>query len=339
MAKKSINLALQGGGSHGAFTWGVLDYLMEDGRVNIEGISGTSAGAMNAVVFAQGYMDGGAPGARESLENFWRKVSNLAMFSPIKRSPMSVLTGNWDMSGSPAYIMMDLLSRVASPYETNPFQLNPLRELVETTIDFKKVRACKDIKLFIAATNVQSGKIKVFEREELTADMILASACLPTIYQAVEVDGIPYWDGGFSGNPPLFPLFQTTESKDIVIVQVNPIERHKTPKTAREIQNRINEISFNSSLLRELRSIEFVHRLLKENKLDTDHYANILVHRIEATEQINPLSASSKMNSEWSFLTHLRDIGRESARVFLEQHYDNIGKESSLDLEHEIHWS
>ena len=339
MAKKSISLALQGGGSHGAFTWGVLDYLMEDGRVNIEGISGTSAGAMNAVVFAQGYMDGGAQGARESLENFWRKVSNLAMFSPLKRSPMSVLTGNWDMSGSPAYIMMDLLSRVASPYETNPFQFNPLRELVETTIDFEKVRACKDIELFIAATNVQSGKIKVFEREELTADMILASACLPTIYQAVEVDGIPYWDGGFSGNPPLFPLFQTTESKDIVIVQVNPIERNKTPKTAREIQNRINEISFNSSLLRELRSIEFVHRLLKENKLDTDHYANILVHRIEATEQINPLSASSKMNSEWSFLTHLRDIGRESARVFLDQHYDNIGKESSLDLEHEIHWS
>lgn len=339
MAKKSINLALQGGGSHGAFTWGVLDYLMEDGRVNIEGISGTSAGAMNAVVFAQGYMDGGAQGARESLENFWRKVSNLAMFSPLKRSPMSVLTGNWDMSGSPAYIMMDLLSRVASPYETNPFQFNPLLELVETTIDFEKVRACKDIELFIAATNVQSGKIKVFEREELTADMILASACLPTIYQAVEVDGIPYWDGGFSGNPPLFPLFQTTESKDIVIVQVNPIERNKTPKTAREIQNRINEISFNSSLLRELRSIEFVHRLLKENKLDTDHYANILVHRIEATEQINPLSASSKMNSEWSFLTHLRDIGRESARVFLDQHYDNIGKESSLDLEHEIHWS
>lgn len=339
MAKKSINLALQGGGSHGAFTWGVLDYLMEDGRINIEGISGTSAGAMNAVVFAQGYMDGGAQGARESLENFWRKVSNLAMFSPLKRSPLSVLTGNWDMSGTPAYIMMDLLSRVASPYETNPFQFNPLRELVETTIDFEKVRACKDIELFIAATNVQSGKIKVFEREELTADMILASACLPTIYQAVEVDGIPYWDGGFSGNPPLFPLFQTTKSKDIVIVQVNPIERNKTPKTAREIQNRINEISFNSSLLRELRSIEFVHRLLKENKLDTDHYANILVHRIEATEQINPLSASSKMNSEWSFLTHLRDIGRESARVFLDQHYDNIGTESSLDLEHEIHWS
>ncbi|HKM38542.1 MAG TPA: patatin-like phospholipase family protein [Thiopseudomonas sp.] len=339
MSKKSINLALQGGGSHGAFTWGVLDYLMEDGRVNVQGISGTSAGAMNAVVFTQGFMEGGPEGAREALKNFWCKISNLAMFSPLKRSPLGILTGNWDISGSPAYAMMDFMSRVASPYETNPFQFNPLRELVETTIDFEKIRTCNDIELFIAATNVRSGKIKIFEGNELTADMILASACLPTIYQAVEVDGIPYWDGGFSGNPPLFPLFQTTESKDIVIVQVNPIERLEVPKTAKEIQNRINEISFNSSLLRELRSIEFVHRLLEENKLDADHYANILVHRIEATEKINPLSASSKMNSEWSFLTHLRDIGREAAKKFLDEHYENLGVESSLDLEHEIHWS
>jgi len=294
---------------------------------------------MNAVVFTQGFMSGGADGARESLEKFWRKVSNLAMFSPFKRNPMSVLTGNWDMSGSPAYIMTDLLSRIASPYDTNPFKFNPLRKLIESTIDFEKVRACKDIELFIAATNVHSGKIKIFEREQLTADMILASACLPSIYQAVEVDGVPYWDGGYSGNPPLFPLFQTTESKDILIVQVNPIERNETPTSAQDIQNRINEISFNSSLLRELRSIEFVHRLIEENKLDRDHYAYILVHRIEATEQMNPLSASSKMNSEWSFLTHLRDIGRESARAFLDEHYDSLGKESTLDLEREIHWS
>ncbi len=339
MSKKSINLALQGGGSHGAFTWGVLDYLMEDGRVNIEGISGTSAGAMNAVVFTQGFMEGGAEGARQSLESFWLKISNLATFSPLKRSLMGIFTGNWDISDSPAYVMMDYMSRIASPYELNPFKFNPLRELVETTIDFEKIRTCRDIELFIAATNVRSGKIKIFEGNELTADMILASACLPTIYQAVEVDGIPYWDGGFSGNPPLFPLFQTTESQDIVIVQVNPIERLEVPKTAKEIQNRINEISFNSSLLRELRSIEFVHRLLDENKLDADHYANILVHRIEATEKINPLSSSSKMISEWSFLTHLRDIGREAAKQFLDEHYDNIGVESSLDLEHEIHWS
>jgi len=336
MRKKSVNLALQGGGSHGAFTWGVLDHFMEDGRVSVEGISGTSAGAMNAVVLAQGYMDGGAEGAREALEQFWRKVSHMGRFSPIKRSPLGVLTGNWSMDGSPAYMMMDLLSRVASPYDTNPLNINPLRDLVESSIDFDKVRACNVLKLFIAATNVHSGKIKVFEREELTADMILASACLPFLYQAVEIEGVPYWDGGYVGNPPLYPLFHTTTSRDVIVVQVNPIERNETPKTARDILNRVNEISFNSSLLRELRSVEFVHRLLQENKLDKEHYADILVHRIEATEQLNPLSASSKMNAEWEFLTHLRDIGRESAKAFLDQHYESLGAKSTLDLKHEF---
>lgn len=332
MRKKSVNLALQGGGSHGAFTWGVLDHFMEDGRVSVAGISGTSAGAMNAAVLAQGYMDGGADGARESLEQFWRKVAHMGRFSPIKRSPLSVLTGSWNMGDSPVNMMLDLFSRVASPYDTNPLNINPLRDLVESTIDFEKVRACSALKLFIAATNVHSGKIKVFEREELTADMILASACLPFLYQAVEIDGIPYWDGGYVGNPPLYPLYHSTNSKDVLIVQINPVSRNETPKSAQDIQNRINEISFNSSLLRELRGIEFVHRLLQKNKLDREHYADVLVHRIEATEQLNPLSASSKMNSEWQFLTHLRDIGRESARVFLDKHHDSLGVQSTLDL-------
>ncbi|SFG84721.1 patatin-like phospholipase family protein [Neptunomonas qingdaonensis] len=336
MRKKSVNLALQGGGSHGAFTWGVLDYFMEDGRVSVEGISGTSAGAMNAVVLAQGYMDGGADGARAALEQFWQQVSHMGRFSPIKRSPLGILTGSWSMDDSPAYMMLDLFSRVASPYDTNPLNINPLRELVESSIDFEKVRACSVLKLFIAATNVHSGKIKVFERKDLTADMILASACLPFLYQAVEIDGVPYWDGGYVGNPPLYPLFHTTKSRDVLIVQVNPIERNETPKTARDILNRVNEISFNSSLLRELRSVEFVHRLLQENKLDKEHYADILVHRIEATEQLNPLSASSKMNSEWEFLTHLRDIGRESAKAFLDEHYESLGVRSTLDLKHEF---
>ncbi|MFD2191465.1 patatin-like phospholipase family protein [Pistricoccus aurantiacus] len=336
MRKKSVNLALQGGGSHGAFTWGVLDYFMEDERVSVGGISGTSAGAMNAAVLAQGYMDGGADGARESLEQFWRQVAHMGRFSPIKRSPLSVLTGSWDMGYSPVSVMLDLFSRVASPYDTNPLNINPLREFVESTIDFEKVRACSPLKLFIAATNVHSGKIKVFEREELTADMILASACLPSFFQAVEIDGVPYWDGGYVGNPPLYPLYHSTKSKDVLVVQINPVERNETPKTAKEIQNRVNEISFNSSLLRELRAIEFVHRLLQENKLDREHYAEILVHRIEATEQLNSLSASSKMNSEWKFLTHLRDIGRESAQVFLDEHYESLGVQSTLDLRHEV---
>ena len=336
MRKKSINLALQGGGSHGAFTWGVLDFFMEDGRVSLEGISGTSAGAMNAAVLAQGYMEGGADGARAALEEFWLQVSRMGSLSPIQRSPLDVLTGRWSLDSSPAYVMYDLLSRVASPYDVNPLNINPLRDLVESSIDFDKVRACSALKLFIAATNVHTGKIKVFERPELTSDMVLASACLPFLYQAVEIDGVPYWDGGYVGNPPLYPLFYGTRSKDVVIVQINPIERQETPKTSREILNRVNEISFNSSLLRELRGIDFVHRLLDDNKLDRTKYADVLVHRIEETQQLNPLSASSKLNAEWSFLTHLRDIGRASAKRFLDEHFDSLGKRSTLDLRKEF---
>jgi len=291
---------------------------------------------MNAVVLAQGYMDGGAEGAREALESFWRKVSHLASSSPIKRTPLDILTGNWSLDSSPAYLMYDVLSRVVSPYETNPLNINPLRDLVESSIDFEKVRACQDLKLFVAATNVHSGKVKVFERHELTADMVLASACLPTLYQAVEIDEVPYWDGGYAGNPPLYPLFNDAKSRDILIVQINPIRREETPKTAREILNRSNEITFNSSLLRELRAIEFVHRLLQDSKLDVADYADILVHRIEASEQLNELSASSKVNAEWHFLTHLRDIGRESAKAFIDQHYDALGEHSTLDLREEF---
>lgn len=336
MRKKLINLALQGGGSHGAFTWGVLDYLMEDGRVSIEGISGTSAGAMNATVLAQGYMDGGAAGAKDALEAFWRKVSQLALSSPIKRTPLDILTGNWSLDASPAYLTYDLLSRVVSPYVANPLNINPLRDLVESYIDFNKVRACDALKLFIAATNVHSGKVKIFDRHELTADMVLASACLPNLYQAIEIDNVPYWDGGFVGNPPLYPLFSMPVSRDILIVQINPVTRNETPRTAREILNRTNEISFNSSLLRELRAIEFVHRLLEENKLDVKHYTDVLVHRIAGSERLSELSASSKLNAEWGFLTHLRDIGRESAKAFIDQHYDDLGKRSTLDLRQEF---
>ena len=336
MQKKSINLALQGGGSHGAFTWGVLDYFMEDERVSIGAVSGASAGAMNASIMAQGYIEGGIDGARQGLESFWRKVSEVAALSPIQRSPLSILTGSWAMGFSPMNMMMDLFSRVASPYDTNPLNINPLRDLVESTIDFEKVRACSPLKLYISATNVHTGKIKIFTREELTADMILASACLPFLYKAVEIDGVPYWDGGYVGNPPLFPLYHATQSKDVVIVQINPVIRNETPKSAQEINNRVNEISFNASLLNELRSIEFVHRLLKENRLDKDHYAEVLVHRVEATEQLNPLSAASKMNAEWGFLTHLRDIGRASAKQFLDTHYEQLGVQSTLDLRSEI---
>ncbi len=333
MAKtKPIALALQGGGAHGAFTWGVLDKLLEDGRMNINAITGTSAGAMNAAVLAQGFTQNGPDGARETLETFWHALSVMGQASPIKRSFADMLSGNWSLDASPAYNMLDVMSRIVSPYDTNPFDINPLLDLLNETIDFEKVRKCSDIELFVSATNVRNGKIKVFNGPELTADMLMASACLPHLYKSVEIDGEIYWDGGYMGNPPIFPLFYHTAIADIMIVQINPIERDEEPKTAREIHNRINEISFNSSLLRELRTIDFVTRLIEDGKLDAKQYTHARMHRIEASEQINPLSASSKMNTEWEFLCHLRDIGRDTCSIWLDTRYDQIGKTSTLDL-------
>ncbi len=329
---KPIALALQGGGAHGAFTWGVLDRLLEDGRLSVKAITGTSAGAMNAAVLAQGFTQNGADGAREALDAFWHSLSVMGQASPIKRSFADMLTGNWSLDASPAYNMLDIMSRIVSPYDTNPFDINPLLDLLNQSIDFDKVRKCTEIELFVSATNVRNGKIKVFNGTELTADMLMASACLPHLYKSVKIDGELYWDGGYMGNPPIFPLFYHTSIADIMIVQINPIERDEEPKTAREIHNRVNEISFNSSLLRELRTIEFVTRLIADGKLDANHYTHARMHRVEASDKINPLSASSKLNTEWEFLCHLRDIGRDTCSAWLDAHYNQVGKSSTLDL-------
>jgi NTE family protein len=330
---KPINLALQGGGAHGAFTWGVLDRILEDGRLSVAGVSGTSAGAMNAVAMADGFTrDGGPEGGRAALHRFWASLSEGAKSSPLKRMPMDVLMGNWGLENNPIYHLMDSLTRLASPYQLNPMNISPLRDLVEASIDFEMVRACTSFKLFISATNVETGKVKVFPREELTADMIMASACLPHLYQAVEVDGVPYWDGGYMGNPALFPFHGKTGSDDIVVIQINPIERRGAPETPQDIQNRMNEISFNSSLLKELRAIDFVDRLIRDGKLSTDDYRQVRVHIIENQAGLKPLGASSKMNVEWDFLTKLRDMGRQTATEWLDQNFDAIGHESSVDL-------
>lgn len=331
--RKVLNLALQGGGAHGAFTWGVLDRILEDRRLAIEGISGTSAGAMNAVVLADGYGKDGALGARQALEAFWKAVSSAAHRSPIQRSPIDMLLGHWNLDASPGLIMSDLLSRIASPYTLNPLNVNPLRELIETQVDFDEVRRCTDIKLFVAATNVHTGKVRVFRTNEIDTDVVMASACLPTVYQAVEIDGVPYWDGGFMGNPVIFPLIYDTQSNDILLVQINPIERKTTPRSAREIYNRMNEITFNSSLLRELRAIEFVGRLIEQEKLDRKRYKNVLLHRIGGADELEHLSASSKLNAEWKFLIHLRDIGRAAAGNWLDAHFDDIGARGTMDLD------
>jgi NTE family protein len=331
--QKKVNLALQGGGAHGAFTWGVLDAILEDGRLDIEAITGTSAGAMNAVVFAQGYLEGGREGARKALEKFWQTISNQGSMGSNNSSFMETLFkpfGGFD--SSPAYWWLDFVTHYTSPYDFNPLDINPLRDVLEQAVDFEKVRACRELKLFISATNVHTGKIAVFHREELTAAHVLASACLPFIFQAVEIKGESYWDGGYSGNPPLFPVFYESKSPDVIIVQINPIERHETPKTARDIQNRVNEITFNGTLLHELRAVEFVQRLVDNGQLPRDKYMRPFLHRIDGEEPLKQFSASSKLDASWAALTAIRDIGRTAGKAWLASHYDDIGKKDTMDL-------
>jgi NTE family protein len=330
---KMIELALQGGGAHGAFTWGVLDRLLEDDRIVIEGICGTSAGAMNAVVVADGLDTGGKEGARQALERFWSGVNQAGIFSPFKRTWIDRLLGRWTLDYSPGYICFDTLSRLVSPYQLNPFNINPLRDLISSLVDFEHVRHAEGIKLFVVATNVRTGKQKIFRRQEMTVDMVLASACLPFVYQAVEIDGEAYWDGGYMGNPALFPLVDDCQSRDIVIVQINPLYREELPRTAPDILNRINEITFNASLIKEVRSIAILKELIKAANLENQRFRDALFHRIHADNELKALGVSSKLNTEWEFLTHLHDIGYRTASNWLDEYYDDIGKRSTLDIE------
>ncbi|MEL7396246.1 MAG: patatin-like phospholipase family protein [Pseudomonadota bacterium] len=329
---KGVNIALQGGGAHGAYTWGVLDRLFEDDRIWVEGISGTSAGAMNAVVAAHGMHENGAEGARAHLAKFWRAVSDAARFSPVQRSLFAKATGDWSLETSPGYMMMNFIKQVASPYDFNPMDVDPLRQIVEETVDFKRVRDLTGMGVFLSATNVETGRIRVFEKSEITLDAVMASACLPNVYKAVEIDGVPYWDGGYMGNPPLFPFFGKSPSDDIIIVQINPVERKGTPTSASEIHNRMNEITFNSSLLHALRAIDFVRRLLDAGQLDPKKYKYMHMHIISACERMIDLDASSKMNAEWLFLKHLFEIGRETASEWLDENFDNLGVRSSTNI-------
>lgn len=330
--QKRVNLALQGGGSHGAFTWGVLDQIFEDGRIDITAVSGTSAGAMNAVVAIDGYMQNGAEGARESLDMFWRTMSNHMKMSPIQRTPFDHFMGNWSLDLSPGYHFFDAMTRMVSPYQLNPMNINPLKDVLEECVDFERVRSCDLIKIFVSATNVETGRVQVFDRKQLTSEMVMASACLPLVFQAVEIDGVPYWDGGYMGNPSLFPFHSDNDCNDIVVVQINPIERKGAPQTAQEILNRLNEISFNGSLLKEFRAIDFVRRLIEQGKVSDKDYQDTRIHIIENQEALKPLGASSKMNAEWDFLCHLRDLGRETAAVWMKKHFNQIGKKSTVDL-------
>lgn len=331
--RKPVALALQGGGAHGAFTWGVLDRLLEDGRLEIEAISGTSAGAMNATVVADGFVRGGADTARERLQNFWKAVSSASQYSPIQRAPLDVLMGNWTLDRSVGYAVFDYVTKLASPYTLNPLNLNPLKRLIEGMVDFESIRRADRPLLFISCTNVETGQVKVFQRKEMDANVVMASACLPFVFQAVEIDGVPYWDGGYMGNPVMFPFHRRVATQDYVIVQINPVRRKGTPKTAREIMNRVNEISFNASLQHELRAINFVQRLIGQGVLSDRDYKRINLHIISADQDLLPLGASSKFNTEWSFLQHLFEIGRNTATSWLAQNFDQIGHKQTANLD------
>ena len=337
MAAKDINLALQGGGAHGAFAWGILDHLLEDGRLRIEAISATSAGAMNAAVCAHGLLQGGSRGGRDALAGFWKAISEAGSFGPIQPSLMSHFTGSHSLDDSPSYQMFELMSRLFSPYQFNPCNLNPLRDVLGKHVDFDALRGSDQaIRLNICATNVETGKIRIFQNEELTVESVLASACLPFLFQSVEIDGEYFWDGGYIGNPAIFPLISGSRSADVVIVHINPIKRKGCPRTAAEILNRLNEISFNSSLMREMRAISFVSDLIDSGKVADGAMKRMRMHAIRNDELMSGLGVSSKLNTNWRFLTELRDRGRQAAASWLEASHERIGKESTIDLKAEF---
>jgi NTE family protein len=327
----SIDLALQGGGAHGAFTWGVLDRLLEESWLKIEGISGTSAGAMNAAALISGYVEGGPQAARAALELFWKRVSDAARLSPLQRNPMDVLLGRWTLDTSPFYVASDLMSRLLSPYDLNPKDVNPLRRILAEAIDFEKI-ARAPIKIFVTATSVSTGRARVFRNADVSPDALLASACLPTMFHAVEIEGEIYWDGGYSGNPTITPLVRECKSRDTILVQINPIERRDRPRSATEIANRLNEVSFNAVLLKELRMIALLRQAANPGDTEGAQWAGMRMHRI-STEMMTSLSASSKLLAEWKFLCMLRDEGRRAAEAFLELHGEDIGQQSTLDLD------
>jgi NTE family protein len=326
-----IDLALQGGGSHGAFTWGVLDRLLEEDWLHIAAISGTSAGAMNAAVLVDGWAEGGSEGARRALTNYWQRVSRAATFSPLQRSPLDRVMGRWSLDTSPGYIAMELMSRLLSPYDLNPTGFNPLRNILEESIDFERL-AASSIKLFITATNVRTGRGRIFRNPEITADVLLASACLPTMFRAVEIDGEAYWDGGYAGNPTITPLIRESDAHDTILVQINPRERSDRPRSAADILNRLNEISFNSPLMKELRMIALLRQVADPGTGEGARWAQMRTHRI-MTDALATFGASSKLNVEWDFVLMLRNEGRHAASEFLKAHADDLGQRSSADID------
>jgi NTE family protein len=330
--RKRVSVALQGGGAHGAFTWGVLERLMADGRLFIDGLSGTSAGAMNAVVFTDGFVRGRQKQAIEALHTFWRRVSDGALIPMAMVKALAPMQRGWNMDDTLGFQVFDAVTRLFSPYQLNPLALHPLRDILLEMVDFEGLRSRPDIKLFVAATNVRTCRLKVFRTPEITVDSLLASACLPLLFRAVEIDGESYWDGGYLANPPISPLIHECVSKDVIIVQINPMNRSEAPTMAREILNRINEISFNSSLVREMNGIATVSRLIEQGRVKQDGFTAVNFHLIQAEDAMSQLGSSSKFNADWDFLSYLHELGLATADRWLAEHFDQIGERSTLDM-------
>ena len=328
--KKVVNLALQGGGSHGAFTWGVLDRLLDEERLTFEGITATSAGAVNAVVLADGLAAGGRKEAQKALRLYWQKVSALASRGVFRPSPFDKANPDFGLEHSPGYLFMESMTYYASPYQMNPFNYNPLRDLLAEAVNFERVRRQQLVKLFICATNVQTAKVKIFETKELDVSHVLASTCLPLMMQAVEVDGEYYWDGSFAGNPAIFPLIFECKAPDIIMVHITPAGRPGVPTTSPSIMNRMQEISFNTSLIREMRTLTFLSEQIDDGKMTG--IRRMMVHLIEAEDLIRILSWSSRLNGDWDFLMHLHDKGRQRANKWLAENFDHIGVQSTVNL-------
>ncbi len=333
---KTINLALQGGGAHGALAWGILDKLLEDGRLSFDSISATSAGAMNAAVLAEGFITGGNEGAREALAKFWKMISEAGeLYSPIKLSPWETLF-DVKIDQSTAYGFFDLMSKMYSPYQLNPLNMNPLREVLEKVIHVENIRASKKIKLFLSATNVKTGKIKIFENKDLSIDAIMASACIPSLFQAVNIKDDYFWDGGYMGNPAIFPLIYNSDYRDILIIHINPIYRDAVPESAADILNRMNEISFNSSLMREMRAIDFVSKMLDNGWIKEEFKNNIhryYMHAIRADIAMQTFSVASKLDVRWSFISRLFEEGRMQGAAWLKKNFHNLGKKTTIDMD------
>jgi len=329
---KRISLALQGGGSHGAFTWGVMHRLISEPRIYIDGLSGTSAGGMNAAVFADGFLKGKRQGAIDALQAFWMGVSAL---NPIPRAIPRGIPGvseGWDVDKDPTFMWLDFTTRLFAPRQVNPMKLDPLGDLLADLVDFENLRNHPEVKLFVTASNVRTCRSRTFRTPEMSVKALMASACLPLMFEAVEVDGEFYWDGGYLGNPAIHPLIHECDSSDVVIVQINPMNRPDVPLTARDILNRINEMTFNASLVREMEGFATLTRLIESGELHNDRYTAVRFHEISAEVELAEMGSLSKMNTERAFLEHLHQLGYETADKWITQNFERIGWESTIDL-------